>query len=361
MNENSYRLNKKYSNCTKSCPSPEFNLGELMNLQPGEPYELVKPKRTPPVSKIKDNLQELEQQALLNRPELRTVDYQKRINAKETKVAILELLPSLNVYLGENYDSNSFLFNNNWLSYGAKISWNLMNVFRHPTRLQVIDAQEEVLNTQSLALTMTVMTQVHVAVAQYEAALREVKIAQRYFATQLKIATHVQRAWSLNRLSEHRVIREKVQGLLAELRHEMALAKLEMAYANLLAAIGEDPFPANLSDEDLDELADGLKQRWESLEQHARVFTCEHGTIRRSVTAMIRKSFTLGMCVISLLFISGDMGFAKKGSLQSADLNAVRGVVKPTQEAVISSELQARVKQIPFRDGQTVQKRRPAC
>ena len=248
-----------------------IQLGELMNLQPGEPYELVKPKRTPPVSKIKDNLQELEQQALLNRPELRTVDYQKRINAKETKVAILELLPSLNVYLGENYDSNSFLFNNNWLSYGAKISWNLMNVFRHPTRLQVIDAQEEVLNTQSLALTMTVMTQVHVAVAQYEAALREVKIAQRYFATQLKIATHVQRAWSLNRLSEHRVIREKVQGLLAELRHEMALAKLEMAYANLLAAIGEDPFPANLSDEDLDELADGLKQRWESLEQHARV------------------------------------------------------------------------------------------
>ncbi len=256
-----------------------IQLGELMNLQPGEPYELVKPKHTPPVSKIQDNLEELEQQALLNRPELRTVDYQRRINAEETKVAILELLPSLNVYLGENYDSNSFLFNNYWLSYGAKISWNLMNVFRHPTRLQVIDAQEEVLHAQSLALTMTIMTQVHVAVAQYKAALSEVNIAKRYFATQVQIADHVQQSWSLNRLSEHRVIREKVQGLLAELRHEMALAKLEMAYANLLAAIGEDPFPVNLSDDDLEELANALEQRWEWLEQHAMV---SHAQLKQS-------------------------------------------------------------------------------
>jgi len=252
-----------------------IQLGELMNLEPGEPYELVQPKRTPPVPKVKESLSELERKALLNRPELRTVDYQKRINAKETKVAILELLPSLNVYFGENYDSNGFLFHNNWLSYGAKISWNLMNVFRHPARLQVIDAQKEVLNMQSLALTMTIMTQVHVAVAQYEAALEDVKLTQRYFETQMKIADHVHQSWSLNRLSEHMVIREKVQGLLAELRYEMALAKLEMAYANLLAAIGEDPFPVNLSDEEVEKLAQELQQRWEWLGQHAMVSKLE--------------------------------------------------------------------------------------
>ena len=253
-----------------------IQLGELMNLTPGEPYELVMPPLTPPVSKIHARLPDLEEQALMNRPELRTVDYQKRINAYETKVAILELLPSLNVYLGGNYDSNGFLFHNNWLSYGAKISWNLMNVFRHPARLQVIDAQEEVLKVQSLALTMTIMTQVHVAVAQYEAAREDVKIAQRYFDTQMKIADHVQQSWSLNRLSEHLVIREKVQGLLSELRYEMALARLEMAYANLLAAIGKDPFPADLSGEGVEDLAAALEQRWEWLEQHAMVSNLDH-------------------------------------------------------------------------------------
>ena len=195
----------------------------------------------------------------------------------------MELLPSLNVYLGGNYDSNSFLFHNNWLSYGAKISWNLMNAFRHPARLQVIDAQKEVLDVQSLALTMTIMTQVHVAVAQYEAALEDVELTRRYFETQMKIAAHVQQSWALNRLSEHMVIREKVQGLLAELRYEMALAKLEMAYANVLAAIGEDPFPVNLSDTEVDKLAQELQQRWEWLSQHATVTKLESESIPKPI------------------------------------------------------------------------------
>ena len=62
---------------------------------------------------------------------------------------------------------------------------------------------------------------------------------------------------------------------MAELRYEMALAKLEMAYANVLAAIGEDPFPVNLSNEEVDKLAQELQQRWEWLSQHATVTKLE--------------------------------------------------------------------------------------
>jgi outer membrane protein TolC len=244
-----------------------INLAELMNLDPGEPYELVFPDHPASPSTVESKLEELEYRALMNRPELRKVDYQKRINAKETKAAILELLPNLNVYFGGNYDSNNFLFHNNWLNYGAKISWNLLNVFRHPVRLQVIDAQEQVLQMQSLALTMTIMSQVHVAVAQYQASTKDVATAKRYFDTQLAIADQVQRSWSLNRLSEHLVIREKMQGLVAELRYESALAKLEVAHANLLAAIGEDPFPTSGSDAGIEDLAKALEERWEMLER----------------------------------------------------------------------------------------------
>lgn len=242
-------------------------LAELMNLDPGEPYELVVPDHALPDSQIEHQLDDLEYRALLHRPELRKVDYQKRINAKETKAAILELLPNLNMYFGGNYDSNSFLFHNNWLAYGAKVSWNLLNVFRHPVRLQVIDAQEQVLHMQSLALTMAVMSQVHVAVAQFHAAQQDVATAKRYLDTQVAIAEQVQHSWALNRLSEHLVIREKVQGLVAELRYESALAKLEVAYANLLAAIGEDPFPTDIGKDGVEDLAEALKERWELLKQ----------------------------------------------------------------------------------------------
>ncbi len=64
----------------------------------------------------------------------------------------------------------------------------------------------------------------------------------------------------------------------------------------------------------------------------------------------------LGFLGMSVLFIGGDMSVAKSSGIQSSDLNAVRGVVKPSEEAVISSQLQARVKRMPFRDGQWFKK-----
>lgn len=46
----------------------------------------------------------------------------------------------------------------------------------------------------------------------------------------------------------------------------------------------------------------------------------------------------------------------EKSSLRVSDLSTVRGVVKPVMEVVISSELQAQIKKMPFRDGQRFQK-----
>jgi RND family efflux transporter MFP subunit len=65
---------------------------------------------------------------------------------------------------------------------------------------------------------------------------------------------------------------------------------------------------------------------------------------------------SFGFLVISGLLMSGGLSFGKSTGIQSSDLNAVRGVVKPAEEAVISSELQARVKRMPFRDGQWFKK-----
>ena len=140
-------------------------------------------------------------------------------------------------------------------------------MFRHPARKQVIEAQDQVLDAQSLALTMAIMTQVHVASAQYQAALQDVQMAGRYFDTQEKITDHLNRVWSVNGTNEHHVIREKVQSLVAELRYESAKAKVELAYANVLAAIGEDPFPTDITSDDLEELSQALEERWEWLQR----------------------------------------------------------------------------------------------
>ncbi|GJL51700.1 MAG: hypothetical protein NPIRA01_29270 [Nitrospirales bacterium] len=240
----------------------KIELATLMNLPPGETYELVLPEHPGTIPDMTIALETLERQALENRPELRTIDYRKRIQAKETKAAILEMLPNLNLQFGPNYNSNSFLFNNHWLTYGAKVSWNLLNLFRQPAHFKRLEAQKDVLDAQSVALTMAVMTQVHVSVAQLTAARLEVRNTKRYHETQKKISEQVQTYWVTNRLSEQTVIRERLNNLLAEIRHNVAMADLEAAYANLLGAVGEDPVPIVTPDANMTALANALRTRW---------------------------------------------------------------------------------------------------
>jgi len=66
--------------------------------------------------------------------------------------------------------------------------------------------------------------------------------------------------------------------------------------------------------------------------------------------------WVFGLLILSMVLITGGVSSGKSKGIQSSDLNAVRGVVKPSEEAVISSELQARVKRMPFRDGQWFKK-----
>jgi len=136
----------------------KLQLAALMNLPPGQEQEmmLMVPEREARTLNLPLDMTVLENRALEARPELRMIDYRRRINARETKAAILEMLPSLNLQAGGNYSSNSFLFNNNWAAYAARASWNLLNIFRYPARAKTIEAQDKVLHTQNLALTMAI-------------------------------------------------------------------------------------------------------------------------------------------------------------------------------------------------------------
>ncbi len=248
----------------------KVELASMMNLPPGQYYELLAPEfKEDRLPELGMAVEEMEFQALLNRPELRTVDYRRRINAKETKAAILELLPNINVELGGYYNSNKLLFNSNWLAYGSKVSWNLIKLFQQPVRLRSIEARQKILEAQSLALTMTVMTQVHIRLAQLAYAKKELVTAQRYYRTQVKIAQQTRLEWTANRVGVHELIRERVNEVVAELRHNTAKSNVQTAYANLLASIGQDPLPNTMSAASVPDLANALRTHWEALSGRA--------------------------------------------------------------------------------------------
>ena len=243
----------------------KLHLAALINLPPDQEKNLalIVPEREAKALVLPPDMAMLEDRALLARPELRTIDYRRRINALEAKAAILEMLPSLNLQVGGNYNSNTFLFNNHWAAYAARASWNLLSLLRYPARAKTIEAQDKVLHTQNLALTMAVMSQVHVSVAQVVYAKKEVSVAAHYYDTQSQIAEQTHLAWRTARLSEQAMLRERVAQVAAQLRYDAVEADLQTAWASLLAAVGEDVLPNDLKEEQgVSDLAIQLRARW---------------------------------------------------------------------------------------------------
>lgn len=250
----------------------KIQLSALMNLPLGESFSLVIPERTTQIKTIDMSPQLMVQIALENRPEIREISYQKRISSYETKAALLNLFPSLNLDFGQNYNSNSFLFNNDWLGYGARISWNLMNLLKEPFARNKAKARDKMLEARRLTLSMAIMTQVYVAFAQYEFARNEFKTASEYYNTQDKILKQILSADKTNTISQQSVIREEMNMVIAEVKYDIAYSDLENSYAGIFAALGLDPSPENDYMLPLDKLSDILEKKFGSLSLYDQTF-----------------------------------------------------------------------------------------
>jgi outer membrane protein TolC len=234
-----------------------------MGVPPATPFELVVPIRTSTLPIVNLDSESMEKRALLFRAELRSIDYQKRINAKEARAVFLELFPSLKVSFGGYYNSNSFLFNQNWLGYAAQVSYNLLSAFRTPAKLKAVEAQRQVLDTQSMALTLTVLTEVHVGAVQFVHAKQEYQDARNYHETQTAIVEQTKSLWLTHSTNDLTLIRERVNDVLAEVRLDSAQSGVEAAYATLMASLGEDAVPAGIGGQNVAQLAEALRKLWE--------------------------------------------------------------------------------------------------
>ncbi len=238
-------------------------LAALVNLAPGVDYKVAMPKRDLTWQRLDLGSDQMIQQAVANRPELREVAYQLRSLDKEQHAVWLRSLPNLKAFLGVNWNSNDYLYNNNWLGWGAQASWNLLNVFRMPLDKARITAQGQLLDQRALALTMAVATQVHVSRARYEQRMRELQTAQQYHGVQERIMRQTQAGHSADRISRQTLVREQMNTLLSEIRYDMALADMQNAFANVHASMGSDAFDDSMSSKDnVAALTGKIKSLW---------------------------------------------------------------------------------------------------
>jgi len=244
-------------------------LGALMNLPPRTAYRVALPPTSidwepqPLAGANANDGEALLRTAIENRPELREVAYQLRSNDREATAAYLRMLPSLRVSVGSNHSDNSFLYNGNWVGWGARASWNLLNAFRLPAEQQKIKAQGQSLDHRQLALTTAVATQVEVSQARYVLRLEEFRTARRFHEVQVRIEAQIEAGVQVGTLGRQALIRERMNTLVSKVRYDMALADLQNAYANVYASLGIDPVTVEMrTTEPVASLSAKLRAMW---------------------------------------------------------------------------------------------------
>jgi len=241
----------------------KVELGTLMGLLPDQEYNLVKTDE--PINILDMNIKSMEKHALVNRAELLENRYQERISVAETKVGLRSLLPSFNINAAYTSSSNDYLQNKTNFEFGSSVGANLLNVFRAPTIKKVNEANTEIIKEQRLALSMAVLSQVHLANIDYQMSTEEYDTSEKYLNVSTKIANQVRNAQKIARFGELELIREEASTLVAELRRDIAFAKMQHSIAQVYTSVGIDITSKYNIMSGTELFAKGIKNRFKSL------------------------------------------------------------------------------------------------
>jgi hypothetical protein len=151
------------------------------------------------------------------------------------------------------------------VEYGAVFGANLLNIFQASNINDINQINEKLIEEQRLAVSMAVLSQVHIANINYAQSLREYSNAKHYLNVAKRINDLISNAQKISRFGELEMIREEASLLVSQLRNDIAYAELQYSLGTLYSSVGMNFTPENLSQISDNELAFALKEnlnRW---------------------------------------------------------------------------------------------------
>ena len=227
----------------------KIQLGTLMGLLPNQKFKIVDTNE--PLTILDMSLKGMEEHALIHRPELIENHYEERISVQQAKAGIVSLLPGLNFNAAWTSSSNDYLMNKTNFEYGSTLGANLLNVFSYPKIKEINETNLRIIKEQRLALSMAVLSQVHLSNINYQMALEEYATADRYYDVSQKITAQVKNAQKIAKFGNLELIREEASLLVAELRYDIAYTKLQHAIGQIYTSVGLDVTEDNVKGVDI--------------------------------------------------------------------------------------------------------------
>jgi outer membrane protein TolC len=264
----------------------KVELMALMNMAPGTTFTLAD-VADPMLPVSPNNIGQLEDYALLNRPELREEDYRKRVTRNEVYKQYLSILPGISFDYGLQRDSNKFLLNSNWAEGALRISQNLMKLATIPAMNRTLGAQKEVDEARRMAQAMAVLTQVRVATTRYGLAKDELDQVVESANVDQRLANYAKAASTARVDSELEVIRTETRALLSSYQKHISYANAQAAWGRVYNSLGLDllSIDRNMSLAQLKSAIDQSLSTWQRT-------TFSSNTSERPVMNSVRLAFS---------------------------------------------------------------------
>ena len=240
----------------------KIQLGTLMGLLPNQKFKIVDTNE--PLTILDMSLKGMEEHALIHRPELIENHYEERISVQQAKAGIVSLLPGLNFNAAWTSSSNDYLMNKKNFEYGSTLGANLLNVFSYPKIKEINETNLRIIKEQRLALSMAVLSQVHLSNINYQMALEDYATADRYYDVSQKITAQVKNAKKIAKFGNLELIREEASLLVAELRYDIAYTKLQHAIGQIYTSVGLDVTEDNVKELGVKQYAEIIKNNFKS-------------------------------------------------------------------------------------------------
>lgn len=142
-------------------------LAKAMGLPPGTPLEFAEVDFGTIIPSATIDVDSMENEALVNRPELYEKDFDESISRDEARIAIAQMFPNISLFYRYDWDANHFLAYDTWNTLGIRTSWDLLAIPSQIKATQSLELQQEMIRRQRTAIAVAILTQLHLALIEY--------------------------------------------------------------------------------------------------------------------------------------------------------------------------------------------------
>ena len=253
-------------NLNQQMVQAKTELARLMNVRSAAQFHLHVPVQLK-LPQLNLSLNSLETMALHYRPELREEDYRSRITSLETRKALLQVLPSINFQIGYNDNNNLFLHNQQWWDAGTQVSLNLFKLLSQPAVHRAVKTQQKVDNIRRQALSMAVVTQLHLAYNGFKQAKDNYELSQQLDRINSRLNELTLNEQQSSTGNELELIRSDTAALVSKMRKMLAYADVQQALSRIVNTLGLDILPDELDNASIKQVSVSLQQSVQGVEQ----------------------------------------------------------------------------------------------